>query len=347
MPDDPRRPETPLSKAGDISVVTRAVPDRGDAPVPVDDRPPVPVRHPGRWLAVAVSVFLAFMVGEAFVTNPDMHWPVVWQYLFDPSVMRGLLLTLELTVAAMAVGIVVGVIIALMRLSPNPVLSRLSAIYVWFIRGTPVIVQLLFWYFLAALFPKVGLGIPYGPTFVEADTNALVGQFMAAVLGLGLSESAYIAEIVRGGIVAVDNGQTEAAQSLGMTRLRTMRWIVIPQAMRVIIPPVANAVINMTKMTAIVLIIGLPDLLTSVQLIYSRNFLQIPLLTVACFWYLVMVSILTVLQAYTERRFGRGVSGLTARRRAWRRRHSTYPVIAAPTAGRHVSGVDDHGERRA
>lgn len=282
-----------------------------------DELRPVPVRHPGRWVAVVVIMFLTFMVVESFVTNENMHWSTVWNYMFDPAIRDGLLLTVELTIASMALAIVVGIIVALMRLSPNPVLSRFSAVYIWFVRGTPVIVQLLFWYFLAAVFPKVGLGIPYGPTFVEVDTNVLIGQFGAAVLGLGLSESAYIAEIVRAGIIGVDRGQTEAAQSLGMARLRIMRWIVLPQAMRVIIPPVGNAVINMTKMTAVVLIIGLPDLLTSVQLVYSRNFLQIPLLTVACIWYLLLVTILTVFQSRLERRFGRGVGNASpsARRR--------------------------------
>lgn len=267
---------------------------------------PVPVRHPGRWISVVVVMFLVVYVGQAFATNKDMRWDVVGHYLFDPAILRGLVLTVELTIAAMALAIVVGVLVALMRLSPNPVLSRFGATYVWFVRSTPVIVQLLFWYFLGALFPVVGFGIPWGPTFVSIDTNVLIGQFMAAVLGLGLSESAYIAEIVRGGILGVDHGQSEAAQSLGMARMKTMWTVVLPQAMRTIIPPVANAVINMTKMTAVVLIIGLPDLLTQVQLVYARNFLQIPLLTVACIWYLTLVTILTILQNRIEARFSRG-----------------------------------------
>lgn len=277
---------------------------------------PVPVRHPGRWLSVAIVLFLVIFVGQAFVSNKEMRWDVVGDYLFDPAILRGLVLTIELTIAAMVVAIVVGVIVALMRLSPNPVLSKFSAIYVWFIRSTPVIVQLLFWYFLGALFPQVGLGIPWGPTFVSMETNAVIGQFVAAVLGLGLSESAYIAEIVRGGILGVDHGQSEAAQSLGMRRIKTMWTIVLPQAMRTIVPPVANAVISMTKMTAIVLIIGLPDLLTQVQLVYARNFLQIPLLTVACFWYITVVTILTIVQSRIEARFSRGdVRSLAARNR--------------------------------
>jgi polar amino acid transport system permease protein len=206
-----------------------------------------------------------------------------------------------------------------MRLSPNPVLSTFAAGYVWFVRATPVVVQLLFWFFLAAVFPTISVDVPFGPTLFALDTNTLIGQFVAGMLGLGISESAYVAEIVRAGITSVDRGQTEASQSLGMSRMRMMRWVILPQAMRVIIPPVGNAVINMTKMTAVVLIIGLPDLMTSVQLIYSRNFFQIPLLTVACCWYVLLVSVLTLLQLRLERRFGRGVLGNPMSRRAVRR----------------------------
>jgi polar amino acid transport system permease protein len=319
------------------ATIPRSEHPSSDAVVPLS---PVPVRHPGRWVTVAVTLFLAFMVGEAFVSNPNMHWSVVRDYVFDSSVLHGLLITLELTVAAMVVGIVVGVTVALMRLSPNPVLIRMSGLYIWFVRGTPVIVQLLFWYFLAALFPRIGIGVPYGPTLVSWDTNVLIGQFVAAVLGLGISESAYIAEIVRGGILSVDGGQTEAAQSLGMSRLKTMRWIVLPQAMRVIIPPVGNAVISMTKMTAVVLIIGVPDLLTSVQLIYARNFLQIPLLTVACFWYLVVVSVLTILQAHIERRFGRGIQQIYGRKGGGRGRLSVGVPGARFARGRIPTNVE-------
>ncbi|MBO9523744.1 MAG: amino acid ABC transporter permease [Nocardioidaceae bacterium] len=268
---------------------------------------PVRLRHPWRWVAVAVLAYVAVRVVVAFARNDKMHWDVVRHYLFAPAVLRGLLLTVELTAAAMSLAIAVGVAIALMRLSPNPVLSYFAAGYVWFVRATPVVVQLLFWFFLAAVFPRIVIDVPFGPTLVEFDTNTLVGQFVAGMLGLGLSESAYVAEIVRAGISSIDRGQTEASQSLGMSRMRMMRWVILPQAMRVIIPPIGNAVINMTKLTAVVLIIGLPDLMTSVQLIYSRNFFQIPLLTVACCWYVLLVSVLTVLQLRLEKRFGRGV----------------------------------------
>ncbi|MFF4825682.1 amino acid ABC transporter permease [Streptomyces sp. NPDC001312] len=307
---------------GDHALAAESAPAApGDAGERPDELPgPVRLRHPWRWVAVAVLAYVAVRVVLAFAGNDNMHWDVVGHYLFAPAVLRGLLLTVELTAAAMGLAIAVGITIALMRLSPNPVLSTFGAGYVWFVRATPVVVQLLFWFFLAAVFPTISIDVPFGPTLFELDTNTLIGQFVAGMLGLGISESAYVAEIVRAGIASVDRGQTEASQSLGMSRMRMMRWVILPQAMRVIIPPVGNAVINMTKMTAVVLIIGLPDLMTSVQLIYSRNFFQIPLLTVACFWYVLLVSALTVLQLRLERRFGRGVLGNPVARRSRRGR---------------------------
>ncbi|MFE2089132.1 amino acid ABC transporter permease [Streptomyces sp. NPDC059460] len=307
---------------GDHAMAAESAPAApGDAGERPDELPsPVRLRHPWRWVAVVVLAYVAVRVVRAFAGNDNMHWDVVGHYLFAPAVLRGLLLTVELTAAAMGLAIAVGITIALMRLSPNPVLSTFGAGYVWFVRATPVVVQLLFWFFLAAVFPTISIDVPFGPTLFELDTNTLIGQFVAGMLGLGISESAYVAEIVRAGIASVDRGQTEASQSLGMSRMRMMRWVILPQAMRVIIPPVGNAVINMTKMTAVVLIIGLPDLMTSVQLIYSRNFFQIPLLTVACFWYVLLVSALTVLQLRLERRFGRGVLGNPVARRSRRGR---------------------------
>lgn len=268
-------------------------------------------RHPARWAAAAAVLFLMFMFVQSLATNKNMRWDVIGHYMFDHSVLEGLLVTVKLTVASMALGIVGGIILAIMRLSPNPVLSTISALYIWFFRGTPLLVQLLFFYFLAALFPRLGLGIPYGPTFVSGSTNVLITQFVAAVLAFGLNEAAYMAEIVRAGIISVDGGQSEAAAAVGLSRGQTLRHIVLPQAMRVIIPPTTNNTISLLKTTSLVLLIAIPDLLTSVQLIYSTNFLQIPLLTVACIWYLAVTTVLTVIQYYTERHFGRGVNALT------------------------------------
>lgn len=208
----------------------------------------------------------------------------------------------------MVVGIALGVLLAVMRLSPNPLVSSASAFYIWFFRGTPVLVQILFWNYISALYPQISLGIPFGPALLHGDANALISPFTAAILGLGLNQAAYQAEIVRAGILSVDAGQTDAAQALGMTRLLTMRRIVLPQAMRVIVPPTGNEVISMLKTSSIVSVIAYPELLYSAQLIYSVNFKTIPLLVVVCVWYIAVTSVLSVGQFYVERRFGRSAA---------------------------------------
>jgi polar amino acid transport system permease protein len=278
----------------------------------------VPVRRPGRWVAAAVVLVLAVAAVRSVVTNANFQWSAVGHYLFDERVLEGLRVTLELTAIAMAIGVALGIILAIMRLSPNPLVAGGSWLYIWFFRGTPVLVQLLFWYNIAALYPKIGLGIPFGPSFVHPDANKLIPPFTAAILGLGLNEGAYMAEIVRAGIISVDEGQADAAQALGMTRLQTMRRVVLPQAMRVIIPPTGNETISMLKTTSLVSVIAVGDLLYAVQNIYSVNFKTIPLLIVASIWYLVCTSVLYVGQHYLERYYGRGSSreqqaGLPAR----------------------------------
>ena len=266
----------------------------------------VPVRHPGRWVGVAVIVVLVAMLVHSFLTNPNFQWDVVGEYLFSDPVLRGLRNTLILTVLAMAIGVVGGVLLAVMRLSPNPVLAGAAAVYIWLFRGTPVITQLIFWNFLAALYPRLGLGIPFGPTFVSVDTNAVISVFAASLLGLGLNEAAYMAEIVRGGIQSVDHGQSEAAGALGLSRTQTLRRVVLPQAMRVIVPPTGNETISMLKTTSLVVVIAYFELTVAVQTIYSRTFQTIPLLIVAALWYLALTSVLSVGQMFIERRFGRG-----------------------------------------
>jgi polar amino acid transport system permease protein len=266
----------------------------------------VPVRHPGRWVGVAVIAVLVAMLVHSFLTNPNFQWDVVGQYLFSDPVLRGLRNTLILTVLSMAIGIIGGVLLAVMRLSPNPVLAGAAAAYIWLFRGTPVITQLIFWNFLASLYPRLGLGIPFGPTFVSVDTNAVISVFAASLLGLGLNEAAYMAEIVRGGIQSVDPGQSEAAGALGLSRTQTLRRIVLPQAMRVIVPPTGNETISMLKTTSLVVVIAYFELTVAVQTIYSRTFQTIPLLIVAALWYLALTSVLSVGQMFIERRFGRG-----------------------------------------
>lgn len=254
-----------------------------------------------------VLAVLAAMFVHSLVTNPGFGWDVVGRYLFAGPVLGGLTNTLILTALSMVIGIAGGILLAVMRLSPNPVLSYVAAAYIWLMRGTPLIAQLLFWNFLAALYPRLSLGIPFGPEFFSFDVNDLMNQFLACLLGLGLNEAAYMAEIVRAGIQSVDEGQSEAAGALGLTRAQTLRRIVLPQAMRVILPPTGNETISMLKNTSLVVAIGYVELLTAVQRIYSTNFRTIPLLIVAAIWYLVLTTVLSIGQIFLERRYGRGV----------------------------------------
>jgi len=257
---------------------------------------------------VIVAVIAASLI-RSVATNPRFEWGTVGDYLFSSRVIDGVVVTLELTVIAMVIGILLGVLLAIMRLSPNPLLAGSSWFYVWFFRGTPVLVQLLFWSFISALYPKISLGVPFGgPELLGGSANVVITPFVAAILGLGLNEGAYMSEIVRAGILSVDEGQTEASHALGMTRMQTMRRIVLPQAMRVIIPPTGNETISMLKTTSLVSVIAYSELLYSVQLIYAANYKQIPLLLVACVWYLFFTTILTIGQYYVERHFGRGAT---------------------------------------
>ena len=278
------------------------------------DEPIIRLRHPGRWVAAAILAVLAAMFVHFVATAPRLRLDLVAGYLFEKSILRGLLLTLELTVVAMVIGVVLGTLLAVMRLSHNPLLRAVSAGYVWLFRGTPILVQLLFWFFLGTVLPQISIGVPFGPSFASVPTNTLITQFTAAILGLGLSEAAYMAEIVRAGIGSVDRGQTEAAHALGMSPWTAYRRVVLPQAARLIVPPTANETISMLKLTSLVLVIGLPELMTTAQLIYGRNFQQIPLLIVASIWYLVLTTVLTYVQTRIERRMSRGM-GAVARKR--------------------------------
>ena len=279
------------------------------------DEPIVRLRHPGRWVAGAVIVVLLAMLVHFVATAPKLRLDLVAGYVFEKSILSGLLVTLELTAVSMGLGVVLGTVLAIMRLSANPLLRGVAGAYVWLFRGTPILVQLLFWFFLGTVLPKISLGIPFGPEWVEWDTNTVITQFAAAILGLGLNEAAYMAEIVRAGIRSVDPGQPEAAQALGMSPAVTYRRVVLPQAARLIVPPTANETISMLKLTSLVLVIGLPELTTTAQLIYGRNFQQIPLLIVASIWYLVLTTLLTLLQSRLERRMSRGTVALRPAKR--------------------------------
>lgn len=293
-----------------------AAPDPTNGREAAADLEAVPLRHWGRWVAAAVVLYVTAAFVWSLARNPNLEWDVVGDYLFEDFVIRGVGITLMLTVVAMVIGTVGGIVVAVMRLSSNPVLRGLSWFYTWFFRGTPLLVQIIFWGFLAALYQQIELGIPFTDvTFASFDTNAVVGPMTAAILALSLNEVAYAAEIVRGGIASVDDGQDDAASALGMTRSQAMRTITLPQAMRVIVPPMGNETVTMLKSTALVSVIGGKDLLTAVQSVYAQNYQVIPLLVVAVIWYLALTSVLSVGQYFVERRYGKGYGNASMSRR--------------------------------
>ncbi|SFI11940.1 polar amino acid transport system permease protein [Bosea sp. OK403] len=263
--------------------------------------------HLGRWVsATLVLLALAFVV-KAFAEG-DIAWKVVGQFFTAPAILGGLANTVIMTVCAMALGIALGVIFAIMAMSPNAVMRGSAAFYIWFFRGTPLILQLLIWFNLALVFPTIGI-----PGLFSARTIDLIGPFMATLLGLGINQGAYTAEVVRSGILSVDHGQVEAAKAIGMTRLTTLRRIVLPQSMRVIIPPVGNEVVSMVKLTSIASVIQFSEILRNAQTIYYANARVIELLIVAAGWYLIVVSILSLGQVVLERHFAKGRAGAGAR----------------------------------
>ena len=268
--------------------------------------PVVPVRHYGQWIVTIIMLVLAAVAVQSLLTNPRFQWNIVFSYFFNGQVLKGLLTTIMLTVIAMVVGVVIGVVMALGRESRNPVIAGAASLYVGFFRGTPLLVQLIFWFNLAALYPVLSLGVPFGPALLSGDTNVLITPFAAAILGLGLNEGAYMSEIVRAGLQSVDPGQTQAAQALGMQKRQVFRRIVLPQAMRVIIPPTGNETISMLKTTSIVSVIAIPEILWQAQAIYSKNYLVIPLLITVSLWYLIVTGVLSIGQHYIERHFKRG-----------------------------------------
>ena len=278
---------------------------------PAEDIRAVPVRRPGRWVAAFIVLVIAASIVRSIVTNKNFQWGVVWQYLSDPRILHGVVATLYLTGLSMVIGVLLGILLAVMRLSPNPIVSGASWLYIFFFRGTPLLVQIIFWFSISALFQpsgSIGLGVPFGPALVHLNANAVITKLAAAVLGLGLNEGAYMAEIVRAGIISVDEGQSEAASSLGMGRLQIMRHIVLPQAMRVILPPTGNETISMLKNSSLASAIAFAELLYAAQGIYSQNFETIPLLITASIWYLIMTSVAYVGQYFLERKVGQGFS---------------------------------------
>ena len=258
--------------------------------------------HWGRWLAAALILLALAALARAFAAG-QIEWAYVGRFLAVPAILDGIRNTVVMAVLAMALGIVLGVAVAVMRLSPNPVLASVAAGYTWLFRGTPLILQLLLWFNLALVFPTLGI-----PGLWSGRTVDVMTPFLAALLGLGINQGAYTSEVVRAGMLSVDSGQYEAASAIGMGRMRALRRIILPQAMRVVIPPLANEFIGMVKATSLASVIQYPEVLHSAENIYYANSRVIELLIVAGLWYLLVVSVLTPLQMLLERRFARGTA---------------------------------------
>ena len=283
-------------------------PAADDAPVQLNRLKPVP--RPGTWISATIVAVLGAMLIHALVTNDKFHWDTVWFFFREVRVVRAVGWTLLLTFLAMAIGIILAVTTAIMRQSSNPVLRWVAVGYLWFFRGTPIYTQLVFWGALSALYQYLSLGVPFGPELLTFKTTSVFTPFVAATLGLGINEGAYLSEIVRSGLASVDPGQAEAAGALGMSRGRILRRIVLPQAMRVIVPPTGNETISMLKTTSLVLAVPFTLDLTFVTNSYaSFTYQTIPLLIVAALWYIIITSILMVGQHYLERYYGKGFSG--------------------------------------
>jgi len=284
----------------------------------VDTSPPtsppaidaVPLRHPWRLVAAAVITILVGLFLYGMATNPAYRWNIFAKYLFNDRILFGVWNTLQLTIYSMVIAIVLGVVLAVMRLSPNPIFRSVSWVFLWIFRGTPIYVQLSFWGLIPTIYANIQLGVPFGPSFFHLNLQALSIPFILAMLGLALNEAAYMAEIIRAGISSVPEGQSEASTALGMSWGMTMRRTVIPQAMRVIIPPTGNEVISMLKTTSLVTAVPYAFDLYSIATreIAARTFEPVPLALVAVAWYLLMTSILMVGQYYLERYYSRGAS---------------------------------------
>ncbi|WP_377273827.1 amino acid ABC transporter permease [Peterkaempfera sp. SMS 1(5)a] len=282
-----------------------AAPDAAD-PDDLASLKVVPARHYGRWVAAAIVLVIVSQFIHGLATNPGWDWSTFADFLTLDTIVHAVGVTLQLTLYATVLGFALGIVLAFMRLSDNAVLQTGAWTYIWAFRSIPLIVQLLFWFNLSYLYRRLGFGIPFGPTLWSFDTNALVGAIGAAVIGLSLHEAAYSAEIVRSGVISVDGGQLEAAAALGIPRLRQLRRIVLPQAMRAILPNAANQVISLFKGTSIVSVMAIGELFYQVQVIYGRNGRVVPLLMVATVWYILLTTLLSIAQYYVERYFARG-----------------------------------------
>ena len=266
-----------------------------------------PVPRPGRWVSAIIVALIAAMILKALITNPNFRWDVVWPWLFSETILTGLGMTIVLTVLSMAIGTFLAIMMAVMRQSINPVLRIVASAYIWFSPGTPIYTQLIFWSLLPTLYPTISVWIPFGPEVFSFKTVDWFTPFWMAFIGLGLNEGAYLAEIIRAGILSVDKGQWEAATALGMPRAMIFRRVILPQAMRVIVPPIGNETISMLKTTSLVSAIPY-----TLELTFMANqkgqslFLPVPLLITAALWYLVVTTLLMWVQSHIERHFGKG-----------------------------------------
>jgi polar amino acid transport system permease protein len=273
--------------------------------IPPEEKPRIRLKRPVDYVSWAVAVAVILGLVYTLVTNENYRWGVVLQYFTADSIINGIWITLMLTVISMGLGIVLGLVLAVMRSSSQLPVSALARLYITFFRGTPVLVQLIFWFNLAALYPHLSLGVPFSDASLPINVNELLSPMTAALIGLTLNQAAYMAEIIRGGFAAVGRGQLEAAESLGMHGFTKLRTVIIPQTMPTILPPTGNQFIGQLKETSLVSVLGVADLLQSAQSIYARTYETIPLLIVASLWYLIMTVTLSVPQSMIERRFSR------------------------------------------
>jgi polar amino acid transport system permease protein len=287
----------------------RSVPYPSHRELAQQDLPKRKRRHPLQWILTLLVVLIAAFLIRSLATNSKIGWSSVGHYFFSDAILSGLLITLALSVAGQVLAIVLGVVLAAMRQSKHALPSRLAWLYINVFRGVPLIVQILVWFNLALAFPHLAIGIPFTSWHVQGSTNQIISPFLAGVLALGLAEAAYMAEIMRAGILAVPKGQIDAALSIGLTRRKTMRRIVLPQTLRVVIPPTGNQFIGLLKASALVSVIGGDDLLTRAQQIYSVNFEIVGLLIVASLWYLILTTVATIGQHYLERSLDRDQRG--------------------------------------
>ncbi|MFI1828143.1 amino acid ABC transporter permease [Streptomyces sp. NPDC020412] len=343
---------TPRSATAVPPAIEPPAPDQPDRSNPPDGAAPdaltiVPARHYARWVAAAAAVVVIAQLLHGLATNPVWEWHVFRAYFLSETILQAVWVTLQLTLYATVLGFLLGTVLAFMRLSRNPVLQTVAWTYIWIFRSIPVIVQLVFWFNLSALYERLGVGIPFGPVFWSVDSNSLIGTIGAAVIGLTLHQAAYAAEVVRGGVVAVDRGQLEAAAALGIPRLRQIRRIVLPQAMRAILPTAGNEIIGLLKGTSVVYVMSIGELFYQVQVVYGRNGRVIPLLLVATAWYVVLTSLLSIGQYYVERHFARGADRTPPPTPIQRARHFARTLRArAAERERPVTALKQSGAGR-